>query len=99
MAKRHDVLIVGAGPAGSIAALVLALAGADVGLVERDRLPREKVCGDCLMADSVTALGHPMRHMEVVSPNGRRLRLRGRFVGVPRIKLDHELVRCAVEAG
>lgn len=41
-----DVLIVGAGPAGSIAALVLARAGARVRIVDRATFPRDKLCGD-----------------------------------------------------
>ena len=43
-----DVLIVGAGPAGAIAALVLARAGVRVRLVDRARFPRPKLCGDSL---------------------------------------------------
>jgi len=42
------VLIVGAGPAGSIAALVLARAGVNVRLVDRAYFPRSKLCGDTL---------------------------------------------------
>jgi len=41
-----DVLIAGAGPAGSIAAIRLARAGARVLLVDRARFPRDKLCGD-----------------------------------------------------
>src|SRR6266487_1596232 len=41
-----DCLIVGAGPAGAIAALVLARAGARVSLVDRAAFPRDKLCGD-----------------------------------------------------
>jgi flavin-dependent dehydrogenase len=41
-----DVLIVGAGPAGAVAALVLARAGARVRLVDRATFPRDKLCGD-----------------------------------------------------
>ena len=41
-----DVLVVGAGPAGAIAALVLARAGARVRLVDRATFPRDKLCGD-----------------------------------------------------
>lgn len=41
-----DVAVVGAGPAGSIAALVLARAGARVALVDKATFPRDKACGD-----------------------------------------------------
>jgi flavin-dependent dehydrogenase len=41
-----DVVVAGAGPAGAIAALVLARAGARVRLVDRARFPRHKLCGD-----------------------------------------------------
>ena len=42
----EDVLIAGAGPAGSIAALVLARAGVRVRMLDRARFPRDKLCGD-----------------------------------------------------
>ena len=48
-ADRHaDVIVVGAGPAGSTAAYHLANAGLDVLLLEKTAFPREKVCGDGL---------------------------------------------------
>ena len=43
-----DVLIVGAGPAGSVAALQLARAGARVRILDRAAFPRHKMCGDTL---------------------------------------------------
>ena len=43
-----DVAIVGGGPAGSSCAAFCAAAGLRVALIERERFPREKVCGDCL---------------------------------------------------
>ncbi|MBC7938284.1 MAG: FAD-dependent oxidoreductase, partial [Chitinophagaceae bacterium] len=41
-----DVLVIGAGPAGSSAAITLARAGLDVVLVDQHTFPRDKVCGD-----------------------------------------------------
>ena len=55
-----DVIIVGAGPAGSTAATYLARAGVDVLLLEKSVFPRDKVCGDGLTprgVKQVLALG------------------------------------------
>ena len=52
----HDVLIVGAGPAGSVAAAVLARAGARVLLVDRASFPRDKLCGDSLNPGALALL-------------------------------------------
>jgi menaquinone-9 beta-reductase len=48
--KRQDALIIGGGPAGSAAAILLAKAGWSVMLVERKEFPRRKVCGEYLSA-------------------------------------------------
>jgi geranylgeranyl reductase family protein len=53
--ERFDVLVVGAGPAGSAAALHLAGAGASVLLADRARFPRDKPCGGGLT-------GRALRH-------------------------------------
>jgi len=55
-----DVIVVGAGPAGSTAATYLARAGVDVLLLEKSVFPRDKVCGDGLTprgVKQVLALG------------------------------------------
>jgi menaquinone-9 beta-reductase len=43
-----DVAVVGGGPAGSVCAAFCARSGLRVVLIEREKFPREKVCGDCL---------------------------------------------------
>lgn len=52
----YDALIVGAGPAGSTAARVLAQAGWSVALVEKSVFPRRKVCGEFISATSLPLL-------------------------------------------
>ena len=51
-----DVIVVGAGPAGSTTAFYLAQAGLDVLMLEKSAFPREKVCGDGLTPRGVRAL-------------------------------------------
>jgi geranylgeranyl reductase family protein len=58
-----DVIVVGAGPAGSSVAFYLATAGLDVLLLEKTHFPREKVCGDGLTpraAKALAAMGVPI---------------------------------------
>ncbi|MEU4821221.1 geranylgeranyl reductase family protein [Actinomadura sp. NPDC023710] len=52
----HDVIVVGAGPAGSAAANHLARSGLDVLVLEKNSFPREKVCGDGLTPRAVREL-------------------------------------------
>jgi menaquinone-9 beta-reductase len=53
---RCDALIIGAGPAGSSAARLLARAGRSVVLVEKARFPRRKVCGEFISATTMPVL-------------------------------------------
>src|SRR5215470_14951327 len=46
--QPFDVAIVGGGPAGSSCAAFCAAAGLRTLVLDRERFPREKVCGDCL---------------------------------------------------
>jgi len=54
--QSADVIVVGAGPAGSSTAAYLAMAGLDVLLLEKATFPREKVCGDGLTPRAVREL-------------------------------------------
>jgi menaquinone-9 beta-reductase len=77
-----DVLVVGAGPAGSAAAIVLARAGVTVRLIDRAQFPRDKLCGDTLnpgclsiltrlaLADRVQERALPVTGMTVTGPGG-----------------------------
>jgi flavin-dependent dehydrogenase len=53
---QADIVIIGAGPAGSAAAIELARAGRRVVMVERKHFPRDKACGGCLSGKAVTYL-------------------------------------------
>ena len=55
-AADADVIIAGAGPAGSALAGLLALEGMDVVVLDRAEFPRTKPCGECINPGGVSAL-------------------------------------------
>lgn len=56
MRAHYDAIIIGAGPAGSTAAILLAQAGWSVALIEKQLFPRGKVCGECIAASNLPLL-------------------------------------------
>ena len=106
-----DVLVVGAGPAGSACALWLARAGHDVLLADQHAFPRDKVCGDGLIPDThaalrrlgvydeVAALAAHVPHVRCIGPRGACVDVAGTLSVLPRKTLDHVLVRAAQRAG
>jgi len=108
---QTDVLVIGAGPAGCMAALKLAGSGVEVLVVDRSEFPREKVCGDGLLGDSLgilngvgldTALrdrAHPIRSILFVAPNGTECELEGNLFTLPRQELDDLLLEAACSRG
>jgi flavin-dependent dehydrogenase len=83
----YDAVIVGAGPAGSTLATLLARQGRQVALVDAARFPRQKVCGEYLSAaawsilerlqlDVPRTLSAPLAEMIVRSPSGREASVR-----------------------
>lgn len=83
----HDVVVVGGGPAGSVAAITLARAGARVALVDKASFPRDKACGDLVGPRALALLaelsltpppGREVGEMVVLGPTGRRVLLPAR---------------------
>ena len=109
-----DAIVVGAGPAGSAAATILASGGKRVLVLEKDRFPRPKVCGEFLSGDalaSVERLGalaaieaagpETIRDGSVELANGRSVpfHLPLPALGISRALLDDLLATRAREAG
>ena len=106
-----DVLVVGAGPAGSACAQWLARQGWQVVLVDQQAFPRDKVCGDGLIPDAhhalqrlgvhaeVMAVAQPAAHVGCIGPRGGRVDVPGRLAVLPRRQLDDILKRAAERAG
>ncbi len=82
MQNQFDAIIIGAGPAGASAAILLANAGWSVALIEKQNFPRRKVCGECVAASNMPlldALGVGAQFMAQAGPELRQVALlRGR---------------------
>ena len=108
---RCDVAVIGAGPAGSAAAWALASRGLDVVLIDQHVFPRDKVCGDGLIPDAHAALrrmgvldevmsqARRVHHVRCTGPRGGHVDVPGTLAVLPRLQLDHILVRAAERAG
>ncbi len=109
-----EVAVVGAGPAGSALATALAMRGRRVALFERDRFPRDKVCGEFLSPESMSCLealgceeafySHRPPAIECVrltTPTRRQatLALPATARGLSRRRLDHLLFEHARQQG
>lgn len=110
--RQWDVAVIGAGPAGALAALLLAQAQRRVLLIERKSFPRRKVCGGCLSATGVKILERlgltPALHAAGAIPLAQVDIRTGRYVArlplpgglsISRATLDALLVKQAIDAG
>lgn len=78
MENVFDAIIIGAGPAGGTAGILLAGAGWRVAIVDKDNFPREKVCGGCIAASNLPlleALGISDRFFSMAGPPLRQMAL------------------------
>lgn len=108
---QTDVLVVGAGPAGCMAAVELTGRGTDVLVVDRFLFPREKICGDGLLEESLRILGgigldtvvsknaHPVDFIRFIAPNGSECDVEGEFYTLRRQELDALLLEAACARG
>ncbi|MDI4634786.1 geranylgeranyl reductase family protein [Pelomonas sp. V22] len=106
-----EVLVVGAGPAGSACARVLAQAGLDVLQIDQAAPGRDKICGDGLIPDAHAALARlgvldqvmarakRAEHVGCIGPRGGRIDVPGTLAVLPRRELDALLLRAAQDAG
>jgi menaquinone-9 beta-reductase len=114
MATTHtfDLAIIGAGPAGTSAAITASRAGASVLLFERGKLPRQRVCGEFVSAESLELLGELLNTSNLLQHSLRipeaRLFFDGHVVSTPvepeaasiaRLDLDLALWNAAEAAG
>jgi flavin-dependent dehydrogenase len=112
VARDWDVVVIGAGPAGSLAARQIAAGGASVLLVDKKGFPRWKVCGACLNGKALDALrtaglGALVERLGGLDLSGFDVHLAGRAAWFPlpagkalaRDRLDVALVEAAVAAG
>jgi len=110
--RLWDCGVIGAGPAGTMAARELARGGASVLLIDRAAFPRYKVCGGCLNPRSLrlldrAGLGRLTADLGSVPLTRFRVAAAGRYADVPvptgsgvsREAFDAALVRAAVAAG
>ena len=105
------VLIIGAGPAGAFLAYLLAHKGIEVLLVDKAFFPREKVCGDALISDSLNALdraglydlvarqAYSVNKLQLIAPDRSAVDLHYDSLTIKRYHFDHLLLEQAVQAG
>ena len=104
-----DVAIVGAGPAGLATAIAAAQTGLRVVVLDRERLPHDKPCGEGLMAPGLEALvalgveleGHPIAGIRYVQEDASAVegRLPRPGLGVRRTALSAAMIERAARAG
>jgi flavin-dependent dehydrogenase len=114
LSEAFDAVVVGAGPAGSAAAAVLAERGRSVLLLEKDVFPRHKVCGEFLSADALPSLDRIGARPEIEDATSQRMTrgvlhlasgkvfsfaLPAPAIGISRFRLDDLLARRARDAG
>lgn len=92
--SAYDLIVVGGGPAGTAAAVTAARSGARVLLLERGRLPRHKVCGEFVSAESLELLSALLCGAK---PSLRRLLERAPRISQGRLFVDNRMLEIPIE--
>lgn len=79
--NAYDAIVIGAGPAGSTAAMLLARAGWSVAIVEKSQFPRRKVCGEFISAPALALLARLDLAESVTASAGPGIRTVAVFAG------------------
>ena len=89
-AAQYDLIVIGAGPAGSACAITAARQGAKVLLLEKDEFPRQKVCGEFVSSESLGLLQGLLEENQFCAcpPSSRRCLVPGPQIASSRIFLD-----------
>lgn len=111
----HDVIVVGSGPGGAIAAATVAEQGKSVLLVDRQSFPRDKVCGDGMPVEVMKMLRalqvdmgeldyQRVHSLTITGPNGRAITTHENphdvfSMTAPRYSFDHLLHNHALRTG
>jgi 2-polyprenyl-6-methoxyphenol hydroxylase-like FAD-dependent oxidoreductase len=113
LGQTYDAIVIGAGPAGSAAALLLARQGVQVLLVDKSEFPRQKVCGSCFnqlslqllesfgLAPALKSLAVELRRFHLRTASSHLNLSLEKSVAVSRASLDNAIVEygknCGVE--
>jgi geranylgeranyl reductase family protein len=105
--RLHDIIVVGAGPSGSCAAMECAEAGLRVLLLDRDRFPRDKACGGVVGESTVRIFGKDILSVRECEATRNDFFYDWEHIGhidkrehfFKRRKLDRYLVQRAIESG
>ena len=111
METDYDLIVAGAGPAGTACAITAARGGARVLLLDKSSFPRHKVCGEFVSSESLELLNSllpPNLFDQVAQISRARIFVDGKILTIPvtpparsiaRFDLDAALLQCAVAAG
>jgi len=111
ISRNWEVVVIGAGPAGCTAAIALARAGVKVLLVDKQLFPRQKICGCCLSAATLSLLAkhdltpsldeidNTINQVHILTPQSKAVIPIPSGKAISRAVLDTSLALTAIDSG